>query len=223
MWLSADPAMGEYVPLAPIDDEAKQHNKELPGMGGVFNYVNLHAYHYAGNNPVKYTDPDGAVFKIKGGLIYKVRVMLALFRIERALKKSGDEIALKQFQDIKQNENYIVEITKPNKGDGNSYSRLNYINEKNEAVEGKISYDPNIKKGGRDRLGVSDRPNFVGLGHEIGHGIDEKIDPIQYEERRKPSTASPGFPNDVERFAVDFENSIRKGYNSNPDFQRPKY
>jgi RHS repeat-associated protein len=59
MWLSADPAMGEYIPQAPINDEAKQYNKELPGMGGVFNYVNLHAYHYAGNNPVKYTDPDG--------------------------------------------------------------------------------------------------------------------------------------------------------------------
>nr|WP_024466036.1 hypothetical protein [Treponema pedis] len=26
---------------------------------GVFNTVNLHVYHYAGNNPVKYTDPDG--------------------------------------------------------------------------------------------------------------------------------------------------------------------
>ena len=31
----------------------------VPGMGGVFNVVNLHLYHYAGNNPVKYTDPDG--------------------------------------------------------------------------------------------------------------------------------------------------------------------
>jgi hypothetical protein len=29
------------------------------GWGGVFNVVNLHVYHYAGNNPVKYTDPDG--------------------------------------------------------------------------------------------------------------------------------------------------------------------
>jgi RHS repeat-associated protein len=59
MWLSADPAMGEYIPLAPIDDEAKQHNKNLPGMGGVFNYVNLHVYHYAGNNPVVLRDPNG--------------------------------------------------------------------------------------------------------------------------------------------------------------------
>jgi hypothetical protein len=51
--------MGDYVPNAPIDEEAKKRNGNLPGMGGVFNYVNLHMYHYAGNNPVKYTDPDG--------------------------------------------------------------------------------------------------------------------------------------------------------------------
>jgi len=58
-WISADPAMGEYIPQAPINDEAKKSNKNLPGMGGVFNYVNFHVYHYAGNNPVKYIDPNG--------------------------------------------------------------------------------------------------------------------------------------------------------------------
>jgi len=58
-WLSGDPAVGEYFPSAPINDEARKRNESLPGMGGVFNYVNLHVYHYAGNNPVKYTDPDG--------------------------------------------------------------------------------------------------------------------------------------------------------------------
>jgi RHS repeat-associated protein len=58
-WLSADPALGEYIPGAPVNDEARKRNQNLPGMGGVFNVVNLHLYHYAGNNPLKYTDPDG--------------------------------------------------------------------------------------------------------------------------------------------------------------------
>ena len=62
-WLSGDPALSDYIPKAPIDDEAKKHNENLPGMGGVFNVVNLHLYHYAGNNPVKYTDPDGEITK----------------------------------------------------------------------------------------------------------------------------------------------------------------
>ena len=60
-WLSGDPALGEYLPSAPVSDEARKRNGNLPGMGGVFNYVNLHVYHYAGNNPVKYVDPDGRV------------------------------------------------------------------------------------------------------------------------------------------------------------------
>jgi len=60
-WLSGDPAMyqGDYLPSAPVDDEARKRNGNLPGQGGVYNYVNLHVYHYAGNNPVKYVDPDG--------------------------------------------------------------------------------------------------------------------------------------------------------------------
>ncbi len=29
------------------------------GCGGIYNSANLNLYHYAGNNPLKYTDPDG--------------------------------------------------------------------------------------------------------------------------------------------------------------------
>ena len=60
-WISVDPALGEYVPQAPVNDEAKKQNQNLPGMGGVFNGINLNLFHYAGNNPIKYSDPDGRV------------------------------------------------------------------------------------------------------------------------------------------------------------------
>ena len=60
-WLTTDPAMyqGDYIPSAPVNDEARKRNGNLPGQGGIFNTVNMHVYHYAGNNPVKYVDPDG--------------------------------------------------------------------------------------------------------------------------------------------------------------------
>ena len=45
-WLSADPAVGEYM-------------SGSSAGGGIYNTVNFSLYHYAGNNPVKYTDPTG--------------------------------------------------------------------------------------------------------------------------------------------------------------------
>ncbi|HYH05030.1 MAG TPA: toxin TcdB middle/N-terminal domain-containing protein [Bacillota bacterium] len=51
-WISPDPGIKEYFPDKPGDTD-------LPGLGGVYNPVNLNMYHYAGNNPVKYVDPDG--------------------------------------------------------------------------------------------------------------------------------------------------------------------
>jgi hypothetical protein len=58
---------GDYIPGAPVNDEVRRRNGSLPGMGGVYNTVNLHLCHYAGNNPVKYVDPDWRVdFDVEG-------------------------------------------------------------------------------------------------------------------------------------------------------------
>ena len=64
-WLSVDPAMyqGDYIPGAPINDEVRRNNNNLPGMGGIYNYVNMHVYHYGANNPVVYRDPNGRVIR----------------------------------------------------------------------------------------------------------------------------------------------------------------
>ena len=46
-WLSGDPALGEYTAGSPA------------GNGGIYNHVNMNGYHYGGNNPIRYSDPDG--------------------------------------------------------------------------------------------------------------------------------------------------------------------
>ena len=56
-WISTDPALGEYIPAAGKANLKDMAN--LPGMGGIFNHTNAGLFHYAGNCPVRYIDPDG--------------------------------------------------------------------------------------------------------------------------------------------------------------------
>jgi hypothetical protein len=79
----------------PVDDEAKKRNQSLPGQGGVFNLVNLHLYHYAGNNPVKYTDPDGKTPKtvLENHIESTTNAVGFLYQNKNAIQKIGMGVA----------------------------------------------------------------------------------------------------------------------------------
>lgn len=67
VWISADPALGEYMPKQ--EQNAKHDSKtatvngqdiaKLPGRGGVFTTTNVNLYQYAGLNPLTFVDADG--------------------------------------------------------------------------------------------------------------------------------------------------------------------
>ena len=103
-WLSGDPALSDYIPKAPIDDEAKKHNENLPGMGGVFNVVNLHLYHYAGNNPVKYDDPTGLTTEDGA----EVTVIIYYDRKDQKEFKKAAETAAKSYSN--QDNTYLIGV-----------------------------------------------------------------------------------------------------------------
>jgi hypothetical protein len=117
-WVSADPALveGKYFPK-PNDFDTEHDfywylqqdgSKKLPGIGGVFNAVNLDVYHYAGQNPVKLVDPDGEitiVFEINsndpyGAIAFQIGEPGARFNyfskwVTRGVSQSGNEVAIK--------------------------------------------------------------------------------------------------------------------------------
>ena len=98
-WISTDPALGDYIPQAPVSDEARRHNQNLPGMGGVFNHINSNLFAYAANNPVRYIDPDGRENELSENNINKINTLHpeireSVIKMLKNLKEAGEIVEI---------------------------------------------------------------------------------------------------------------------------------
>jgi len=149
-WMSADPAGFELI--NPMDSEGKLRKG--------YNIVEaLNWYAYAGNNPVIFVDPTGMKIKIKGSRKFRKAVKAALNTI-KSMPKGNELVSKLEDSDNK----HIITETE----DDNS------IDVPADYKEGKgsgstINFNPDDMEGGKNEEGSTERPPFVGLGHELGH------------------------------------------------------
>ena len=166
-WISVDPALGEYVPGA-----GKANTKDaggLPGMGGLFNSVNLSLFHYVGNNPVKYVDPDGKVLIWKQANDVQDEEMQMIKNFANEIMNSGTE-AGKRFRYLQNSNKINVIITVSKNGECEAYAD-NWNNACNE--KGTDSFvNINILDTGKYKDGVQ-KDLRASLTHEVaGHSYN---------------------------------------------------
>jgi RHS repeat-associated protein len=185
-------------------------------------YVNISNYSYAALNPLKYVDmrgdslwvqhkennilykngdlynSDGSAYRGDGVKIRKdgsIKLRGFLKSAVNALNQVGSGDAGNSVVNELQNsnENYTVVQS----SEGNSYDPSNNL----------IKFDPSSKDGGLNEKGVTSRPTYVGLGHEMGHAVDDDRGTLS-----KSIDPSLGYM-ETEKFATHIENQIRSEHN----------
>jgi hypothetical protein len=161
--------MGEYLPSAPISDEARRRNGNLPGQSGIFNLVNLHVYHYAGNNPVKYVDPDGEKIRYAEGVSEEFKKDFA--KIIQHLNKSETSWHVAQLEKRPE----IIYLD-----EGKNLDDFYF-----DPAENKIVI--NTKSGLKIEDGKTQSP-ALGFLHEAIHALQKLENPKQFETDIKTNT-----------------------------------
>jgi RHS repeat-associated protein len=183
-----------------------------------FDAGDVNLYRYVGNGSLNWVDAVGLKFTIDPSAPkdWRSKTQKDLNKVERDLKKNAKDNpkdpcaqkAYKDFMDLKNDPSYNVTIT-PTTG-GNTY----------DPSTNTIEFNAWKPTGGTDADGSNLRDASIGLGHEIGHAIDDKDGGINYGPAKDPTR----FPNHAEETAVNFENEIRNGrWPNDPGRQRLKY
>jgi hypothetical protein len=91
------------------------------------------------------------------------------------------------------------------KHEGNSTTPSSDKSANGKGAGSTVVFDPEKKTGGKDAKGSTERPAYVGLGHELGHARAMDTGQQSYDKGSgKPGTTPPG-----EVHSVANENMIR--------------
>jgi len=159
--------------------------------------INLYAY--VGNDPINRTDPTGNDLVVVGSDKYKEKVNAAIADVK---SKPEGKAAIESME--KSPQKNTIEMTDPGKGNATEPAS------KDDAGNGKgtaatIKFDPDRKVGGKDSKGSNERPSYVGLAHEVGHGNAMKQGKQSFDVGTgKAGTTPPG-----EEPSMKTENAVR--------------
>jgi RHS repeat-associated protein len=207
-WISGDPAIGDYVP------GPGQGPNKLSGMGGVYNTVNFHVYHYSNNNPVKYTDSDGREIEWVQGKNVKDEQMAAIKAETDSLMNSGT-MAGDRYKELYDNKDVKVTINVNLTGDSDCDAE-NWDNATN-GMGSNSTVNINVNDTRNYENESVARDTGATLAHEVsGHAYDNYKGLSPYHA--KNGTWPGRFKSEQTATAMENEYRSFKGLN-----QRTKY
>jgi len=206
VWQSVDPILEKYMP--DLDDrlaavkQGKDYFPEqsLPGMGGVYNPMNLAGYTYSHNNPVKYVDPDGnEVYGLKAYEKLSTNQRQAIIQVNNV-----SPLELQKFGD------FVKELGTTSKGASILREAVPaYENLSDMAIFAKAAGSHYIKS-------ASDSSLYGMIQHDGQSGVIDGVENILLAATPIPRKSGiPGFSK-VESY-VNLANSLKNFIGDSPD------
>ena len=196
-------------------------------------YYSMTPYQYGGNNPVLFIDVNGDSLYIKtlfrklkydGGKLYKKNGQEFsgkrrgyVKKTYNALRTIGSKTEGSALVGELENSNFDFVIkrghgknnfTPDNRGHAQIVTATGGAYLGISGSGGVIKWSPHTQNGGLNQAGSTERPSFISLGHEMGHGQQSGRGTANY------SVAMPGFNFSLdENSALHTENLLRAEHN----------